>query len=232
MRKAEFIGKGVRPPMGASPELKSEPASIIEGNITYFNSDGNESTMCGNGGRCMVRFAHSIGLCGEQAVFSAIDGTHDARILENGEIRLHMKDITGTDSFPTHFELNTGSPHYVVFKDEVVQTDVEGEGRKIRNLPQYGIRGINVNFVERRGDRLYVRTYERGVEAETLSCGTGVTAAAVASTFGTTGLFSVMVDTPGGTLLVCFEKDTPSTAVNVFLQGPATFVFRGSVAIN
>ncbi len=200
--------------------------------MVYYNSDGGESTMCGNGGRCMTAFAHSLGIIGREAKFIAIDGEHTATIADGGLISLHMKNVTGMDIQEFHTFLDTGSPHYVQLVHDVKEFDVYNEGRKIRYAPAYYPGGTNVNFVQLMGDKLYVRTYERGVEDETLSCGTGVTAAAIAATAKFTGSFTTGIETPGGHLQVSFTKDTPLTAIDVVLTGPATFVFNGDVDVD
>jgi diaminopimelate epimerase len=197
--------------------------------MVYYNSDGRESTMCGNGGRCMVAFAKLLGIIDQSANFVAIDGPHSARILDNGNVSLHMKDVAGMAIHDGYTILNTGSPHYVLWSKMVKETDVFHEGRSIRNMPQFQPNGINVNFVHADGSSLYVRTYERGVEDETLSCGTGVTAAAIAATCECTGDFKTSIETPGGHLEVSFHKPAARSAVNVILTGPATFVFMGEI---
>jgi len=197
--------------------------------MVYYNSDGGESTMCGNGGRCMTAFANRLGIIGSETRFIAIDGEHTATIGADGLISLHMKDVEGMDIQEFHTVLDTGSPHYVQLVHDVKEYDVYSEGRKIRYAPAYYPGGTNVNFVQLMGGRLYVRTYERGVENETLSCGTGVTAAAIAATAKFTGSFTTDIETPGGHLQVSFSKDTPLTAKDVVLTGPAVFVFSGEI---
>lgn len=200
--------------------------------MVYYNSDGGESTMCGNGGRCMVAFAKSLGLIKDTAKFIAIDGVHSAKIDDDGNVHLHMNDVQQIDFHEGYTILNTGSPHYVKWVKEVNNTDVFHEGRKTRNQAEYQPKGINVNFVEIQPEKLLVRTYERGVEDETLSCGTGVTAAAIAATCSSTGSFTSSIETPGGQLKVSFTKNTPTTAHNVILSGPATFVFKGEIEVD
>ncbi len=196
--------------------------------MDYFNSDGGRSTMCGNGGRCIVEFARKLGVVQDHARFMAIDGLHEAWATPQG-IRLKMtmphslRQLSSTDWW-----VHTGSPHYVRLCEEDVRTlDVKALGAAIRYSDEWRQEGTNVNFVNRLGDgSLRVRTYERGVEDETLSCGTGVTAAAVVQGhLLNDGLAKVIrIETPGGVLWVHL-----SPGLEPQLEGPATFVFEGSV---
>ena len=197
--------------------------------MIYFNADGNESTMCGNGGRCLVAFAAYLGIFKKNTFFTAIDGRHYAEI--NGDIvRLQMQDVLDIQKFDSHYFIDTGSPHHVLEVNEIHQYDVKGEGRKIRYGAPYYEQGSNVNFVQLKEDNSFdVRTYERGVEDETLSCGTGVTAVALAMyEKGIADNTSVKINTPGGVLEVSFEKNG-SGYKNIFLKGPATLVFKGEI---
>jgi diaminopimelate epimerase len=215
--------------IGADGLMLLQRATGYNFKMVYYNADGGESTMCGNGGRCMVMFAHALGLVSTHAVFTAIDGEHHATILPDNRVRLKMADVGNISDHDTYITLNTGSPHYVAFRSDVAAMDVVGEGREIRYSDEFKPGGTNVNFVERVGDVLFVRTYERGVEDETWSCGTGVTAAAIASTGGAVGHFSIGVRTLGGSLQVDFEKSAPHVATNIHLLGPAVLVFSGEV---
>lgn len=212
--------------------------------MKYYNSDGHESTLCGNGGRCITAFASALDIIGNTALFLAIYGEHTAQILtEEGNktmVKLKMADVRSPrPSFVipnSSFHLDTGSPHLVVFSKHVADMDVFSAGRKLRNDPQFAPNGINVDFAEVMDDRLFVRTYERGVENETRSCGTGVTAAALAwaihsphpETGGGAQASVVNIDTPGGTLTVCFHQEG-DTFTNIWLEGPAEFVFKGEI---
>lgn len=198
--------------------------------MVYYNSDGNESTMCGNGGRCITAFAKKLGLINSEANFIAIDGTHQAYIDEDDTVQLKMNEVNGIQVHETYTELNTGSPHYIHFTEYVNEMDVKKEGALIRNSPKFKDEGINVNFVERlSSQKIFVRTYERGVEDETMSCGTGVTAAAIASTDNELGNFSIDIETLGGMLKVEFEKINQQKVKNIWLVGKATFVFEGYI---
>jgi diaminopimelate epimerase len=186
--------------------------------------------MCGNGGRCIVRFAYNTGLHKELYSFMAVDGEHEAEIDINGWIRLKMGDVSKVQMHGSDFTLDTGSPHYVRYVNYIQEHKVTEEGRLIRNNPTYMQDGINVNFVEVINDHtIYVRTYERGVENETLSCGTGVTAAALVSAHNDTGFNQVNVQTLGGKLSVEFDRVREYEYRNIWLCGPAEFVYKGEV---
>jgi len=199
--------------------------------MIYHNADGNESSMCGNGGRCLVKFAYHMGIHKSTYHFIATDGEHFADISMGDEIvRLKMKDVTEVDEHSTYAVLNTGSPHFVKFSTNVKDIDVLETGREIRYSNAFKQEGINVNFVESVDeDSIFVRTYERGVEDETLSCGTGVTASALMSAHNATGFNRVEVQTPGGHLSVEFDKVADKHFENIWLCGPAEFVYKGEI---
>ena len=208
-----------------------EPPQNQEDDFTmvYFNADGNESSMCGNGGRCLVAFAAFLGIVEDKATFTAIDGKHHAHI-KNGLVYLQMQDVSEIEKYDSHLFLDTGSPHHVTMVEDLSNYDVATTGRKIRNGAPYFETGSNVNFVEKKnGNSFAVRTYERGVEDETLSCGTGVTAVAL-SMHATklTEKEEVDIDTPGGVLKVTFRK-TAHGYEDIFLIGPAEQVFKGEI---
>lgn len=198
--------------------------------MVYYNSDGNESSMCGNGGRCIVEFARTLGLVQDKAYFIASDGPHEA-ILKPGFINLKMKDVNSIEINTDFYFLNTGSPHYVRYVSDIKNYDVFNEGRNVRYNERFKAQGTNVNFIERHADGLFVRTYERGVESETYSCGTGVTAAAIvaAITNNTSENNYCDIKTLGGSLQVSYNKVNDHTFENVWLAGPATFVFKGEI---
>jgi diaminopimelate epimerase len=199
--------------------------------MVYFNADGGESTMCGNGGRCLVNFAKKIGVIDTHTKFIAIDGEHEAIILPDNRVKLKMQNVNNVETGKNYVLLNTGSPHYVCFQSNIYNLNVFEEGRKIRYNERFANEGVNVNFVETLDDTLFVRTYERGVENETLSCGTGVTAAALAASTNHSGEFQTTIVTPGGKLQVQFSKLDAHTFKNVYLIGPAEFVFNGTITI-
>lgn len=196
--------------------------------MIYYNADGAQSTMCGNGGRCLVKFAYDKGMHLENYRFLAVDGEHDAFFGDNGWVQLKMKNV---DDVQHHFAdsiLDTGSPHYVKTVSDIWNINVAEEGKNIRYSHSFKEEGINVDFVQLGDEKIIVRTYERGVENETLSCGTGVTAAALVSAHNELGFNRVEVQTPGGHLAVEFEKNHNSFT-DIWLCGPATFVFKGEI---
>jgi diaminopimelate epimerase len=211
--------------------LNTHPSYDFE--MKYYNADGGESTMCGNGGRCLVKFANDIGILKDQYHFIAIDGEHEASVDLDGTVSLKMNDVNEVQFKGDHYILNTGSPHYVQSKSDVMHLDVYREGHKIRYSPAFEKEGINVNFVEQldEPDKILVRTYERGVEDETYSCGTGVTAAALVSYHNENGFNHVDVQTKGGQLSVEFDKIDDSFK-NIWLTGPAEKVFEGTITLN
>jgi diaminopimelate epimerase len=201
--------------------------------MMYYNADGKESSMCGNGGRCLVKFAHDSGIFKNKYFFSAVDGDHHAEIETNGIVRLKMKEVRWVEKHSAHFVLDTGSPHYVKPSVDINSINVFESGHAIRYSTEFETEGINVNFVEiENADSIYVRTYERGVENETLSCGTGVTASALVFAHNDNGFNRVNVRTPGGHLIVEFEKISDQHFENIWLCGPAEFVFKGEIELS
>lgn len=211
----------------STPTLKGAISEFPDFKMVYYNSDGNESTMCGNGGRCIVAFAHFLDIFEDRTTFIAIDGLHEAEI-RNGIVKLKMGDVNSIKNLDGNFELNTGSPHFVKFVDDVENYEVYTNGNEIRNSATYKTEGINVNFAEEISDgEIFVRTYERGVEDETYSCGTGVTASALVF-MKDKNQTSVKVKVLGGNLKVYADKDGDSFK-NIWLEGPAKQVFRGKI---
>ena len=216
--------------IGADGLILLEDDATTDFRMVYFNADGNESTMCGNGGRCLAAFAHHLGIVGETATFMAVDGVHHA-VINDPEVSLEMQPVSAVENFTEYSFLNTGSPHHVQIVEYLNDLDVKQEGSKLR-YGKYGQGGSNINFVEKLEDDLFaVRTYERGVEDETLSCGTGVTAVAIAMyDRKLTQSSKVRLQTPGGTLSVSFEP-ADSGYSRVILQGPALKVFEGTIDV-
>jgi diaminopimelate epimerase len=196
--------------------------------MRYFNSDGNEATMCGNGGRCIVMFANKLGMIGDQTSFNGVDGLHHATIVDKETVNLGMKGVDAIEQEEDYYLLNTGSPHCVSFVENIDRIDVNTEGRFIRNSIKPNSGGVNVNFVQITSEGIRVRTYERGVESETLSCGTGSVAAAIATEYWLEeGKNEYTIFTKGGTLYVSFEKTGKNSYSNIWLKGPVKHVFDG-----
>ncbi len=215
--------------VGADGLILLENEEGYDFKMVYYNADGNQSTMCGNGGRCLVAFAHFLDIFEENCSFLAIDGKHEAKI-KNGIVKLKMIDVEGISTYHGDQILNTGSPHYVKYIDHAADYEVYKNGNEIRNSADFIKEGINVNFVEKISDtEIFVRTYERGVEDETYSCGTGVTACAL-TMMNLKNISSVSVKTLGGNLKVYAEQNGSSFS-NVWLEGPAQKVFEGKFQI-
>lgn len=210
--------------------LENDPQADFR--MVYYNSDGNTSSMCGNGGRCIVAFAKRLGIIGSHANFIASDGMHDASISGDGIVSLHMKDVDTIKTGNGYIFLDTGSPHHVEFVEDIRQINITELGAKIRYSDLYGKSGSNVNFVREEVDgKFSVRTYERGVEDETLSCGTGVTAVAIAVHFmGKTKSETVQLNVEGGKLEVSFNESEGKYS-DVYLTGPAEFAFEGKITL-
>jgi diaminopimelate epimerase len=218
--------------IGADGVMLIERHPSIAFNLVYYNSDGSQS-LCGNGSRAAVQFAASLGMLNGRATFGAYDGAHDAVVLADGIVRLKMNDVSDVREFGNDHFIHTGSPHYIRFVEQVKDFPVVEEGRKIRYSETFASRGgTNVNFVELLADNtLFVRTYERGVENETLSCGTGVTAAALAASFRKFQS-PVSIKALGGDLTVEFKKSLSGSAfTDIYLIGPAKLVFEGTVEL-
>lgn len=214
--------------VGADGLILLEEHPEFDFEMVYYNSDGNQSSMCGNGGRCSVAFAKKLNWIKNKATFFAIDGLHHATVSNEGIVSLQMGDVLSINKMDNAVFLDTGSPHHVELRENLKNLNVKEAGAVIRYSDTYSAKGTNVNFVEQISDSNFaVRTYERGVEDETLSCGTGVTAVALAM-FATQKTESKSVDLKvmGGTLNVSFEPFSTGFK-NIFLTGPAQFVFKG-----
>jgi diaminopimelate epimerase len=216
--------------IGADGLILIKDSSEYNFEMQYFNSDGFEGSMCGNGGRCSADFALRNGITCNNMIFKAIDGTHKA-ISEKRIIRLQMNNVKDTVIIRDNYFINTGSPHYMIFNPNIDKIDVYNEGKKIRHSDDFAPGGTNVNFVEVQESGIYVRTFERGVEDETLACGTGVTASAIATVLsGKSDKNSVDVRTRGGNLNVEFNIKGPEVT-DIWLSGPATYVFEGEIEV-
>lgn len=219
--------------IGADGLILLEPHDTLDFTMVYYNADGNPSSMCGNGGRCVVAFAKAQNIISNTTSFEAVDGEHKATIDDQGLVHLHMQDVQTIQTESDYTFLDTGSPHHVVLREDVKKVNVKAEGSQIRYGALYGKEGANINFVTQHDANTYaVRTYERGVENETLSCGTGVTAVALAmyeTGKATSQEIALLVE--GGNLKVSFEKGKTGYH-NIYLIGPATFVFNGTYVWN
>ena len=223
--------------IGADGLMLLLPSSDHDFEMKYYNADGKEGSMCGNGGRCITAFASDQGLAKEVVRFRAIDGVHEAKIIRSDsavkQVEVRLNDVTAIRELDgSTFLLDTGSPHYVQFMPELDKVDALQDGKRIRWDERFKPEGVNVNFVERSPGGLRVITYERGVEDITLSCGTGVTASAIAASSGENdGPHAWTIRTMGGDLEVSFVKNN-ETFTNIWLKGPAEKVFAGTVTLN
>ncbi len=198
--------------------------------MTYYNADGGVSSMCGNGGRCLVHFAYELNVFKENCSFMAIDGLHEAYV-KNDLVHLKMSDTLLPEKVRKDYFLNTGSPHYVQFVEMVDGIDVFKKGQKIRYSTKYAEEGVNVNFVQLDKKGLKVATYERGVEDETYSCGTGVVASALISHYAQKLTSkSISISTKGGRLKVKF-KALADRYNEIWLIGPAKVVNTGMIRL-
>lgn len=218
--------------IGADGLICIQPDAKADFRMVYYNADGFEGSMCGNGGRTAAAFAFMRLHAGQQGSFMAYDGLHHY-IIHNQQdglfdVEITMKDVREYKLFDDHLEVNTGSPHYVMFTDNLAELDVVSKGREIRQAPAFGPKGINVNFVETKPDQTFVRTYERGVEDETLSCGTGVTAVGIALALKS-GQTEHTIHARGGTLYISLMNNAEGFT-NIRLRGPVQWVFEGRLA--
>lgn len=217
--------------IGADGLILLEPSETEDFKMVYYNADGNEGSMCGNGGRCLVAFANQLNVIKNEATFDAVDGLHFATI-NNGIVSLKMIDVQEISTVNSDLFLNTGSPHHIQFSENVAAINVKKVGAEIRNGAPYFEEGTNVNFAEQVSENSFkVRTYERGVEDETLACGTGVTAVAIAANNSNkTEANAIQLEVLGGNLEVSFDRNE-TNYTNIFLKGPAQFVFEGDILI-
>lgn len=217
--------------IGADGLMLLQENSEYDFEMLYYNSDGNEGSLCGNGGRCIAAFAHFKGIIRNTTQFIAIDGLHEAELTDPEYVRLKMNDITTYEQENGHFYLDTGSPHYVVFTNKLSDKNVYTEGRKIRYNDRFSKEGTNVNFVEFEQEGLFVRTYERGVEDETFACGTGIVASAISAVIrNNSDIDSYKIRALGGNLRVSFTQND-GVFTNIWLEGPACQVYSGKIVI-
>ncbi len=214
--------------VGADGLILLQDHAILDFEMVYFNSDGNESSMCGNGGRCLIAFASSIGIFDKRCVFHAIDGKHEGKI-DGSKVHLKMTDVSRIEKASNFYFMNTGSPHYVIFVEDVDQIDLKARAHKVRYSDRFKKEGTNVNFVAQNSAN--IRTYERGVENETLSCGTGAVACAIGMNLEDQVNYknSCALKTKGGDLVVTYNRISEQEFINIWLVGPAQFVYKGTI---
>lgn len=217
--------------VGADGLIRIENSTNADFKMVYHNADGKIGSMCGNGSRCAVLFAKEIGVEFQSFSFHAADGLHHFEILSADRVKVSMKDVREIKRNDEWTFIDTGSPHLIVPVNDLQNVDVYNDGKKIRYSPKFQSEGVNVNFVEAKNDLVEIRTYERGVENETMACGTGCVAAALWSAFEnkTTGQHNVNLKAQGGLLNVSFNYNPGSGFTNVFLEGPVMKVFEGRV---
>ena len=221
--------------IGADGLMMLTNSNMSDFKMAYYNSDGKLASMCGNGGRCIAMFAYLLKIVPKEMSFEAYDGLHKAIIEEEmieGKkyaVALQMTGVSAVEQSEKFYYLDTGSPHYVEFVENLAEMDVVKEGKLTRYSEHFSPGGVNANFVEVKDNRLFVRTYERGVEDETLSCGTGVTAAAIAA-FLETGRKGFQIQTSGGEFRVSFDE-SEGVFSPIWLHGPAELAFKGFVEV-
>ncbi len=226
--------------VGADGLLYVNKAGVNSVSVRYFNSDGSDA-FCGNGSRCSAWWAYSSGLMKRKKFqLRTISGDLPVEIVSAESVKMRMPDVPGVKAgfkgkYPPGIELvhflNTGVPHAVVPVKDLERTDVSGLGRALRFNKAFGPGGANVDFVKKRGGLVLVRTYERGVEGETLACGTGITASAVALALAGQVKSPVALVTRGGDKFRVWLRPAGSGASDIYLQGPAKLVFKGEIEI-
>lgn len=216
--------------IGADGLMSIETQEGYDFRMRYYNADGGEAEMCGNGARCIVAFAKKLGIIENETKFIAMDGEHFG-IIEKEIVKIHMTDVTEVEQGEDYFYLNTGVPHYVKFVSDIDNFNVKEEGAKIRYNERFKEVGTNVNFIELNEEGFTIRTYERGVEDETLACGTGCTASAIASSIKLKGAKnSFPIKAKGGNIGVSFDPSKDNNNFkNIWLEGPGEFVFEGNM---
>ncbi|MDR3112418.1 MAG: diaminopimelate epimerase [Elusimicrobiota bacterium] len=227
--------------IGADGLIFLEKSENADFKMKYFNSDGSHASMCGNGGRSVAKFAYVLGAAREEMVFETDAGIVNAEIFPNDRVKLSLyepknlkRDLKITvyeKEFNIDF-IDTGVPHAVIFADDIEKIDVVKYGRFLRHHSNFAPDGTNVDFVQvLAGNTLLVRTYERGVEDETLACGTGITACGIISVLKNLAVSPVKIIARGGdNLEVSLETDNKKVK-NVTLEGPAVVTFEGNIKI-
>ena len=216
--------------VGSDGLILIENHDSLDFNMIYYNSDGSQS-FCGNGSRCAIAFTNRLGMISKNTSFNSTDGEHEGVFATEKEIHLNMHDVADVEKGENFFYMNTGSPHYIKYVDDVDAVDILKEAHQIRYNNRFKEEGVNVNFVQiLSNDKLKIRTYERGVENETLACGTGVTAAAISFMVQSNGAETIEVEAKGGLLTVKLEKEG-NEFKNIWLIGAGEMVFEGEVNV-
>jgi diaminopimelate epimerase len=218
--------------VGADGLMVLHSSDKVDFVMDYYNADGKLGSMCGNGGRCIASFAQYLQIAQQEVVFEAADGLHKAIFQDHGEVALKMTDVIGIESILDGVFLNTGSPHFVIWVDDLLNFPVVEKGSAYRNHKAFLPAGTNVNFAEKTKEKVAVRTFERGVEQETLACRTGVTAVALAKAFEEKqlGIGQTIIQALGGGLRVAFRQSQLGVFEEIWLTGPAQFVFEGTIS--
>lgn len=211
---------------GSDGLILIEKSSDSDFEMVFFNPDGSKS-FCGNGSRCVVAFAKKLGIISDTCNFRAVDGLHTGKINSDGSISISVKNVNGVEKDNIHFFIDTGSPHYIVYVNDLDKVNIVARAQTIRFSERFKDAGTNVNFVQEVDNHIKVRTYERGVENETLSCGSGVTACALSYAITHPGINECLVETGGGNLKVNFISGESDTFTAVILTGPAHFIYKG-----
>lgn len=245
-RKKKFPAKNIkvisglcnrRTGIGADGLIVLRNHSQTDFEMLYFNSDGKLGSMCGNGGRCAAALSFKLGITGKNMFMNAYDGIHSAEILRsdkqqnNFQVKISMSDVDDYKAYRDCIYIDTGSPHCVCFVNDFDKLNVIAKGKMLRYDNRFAPGGANINFLAGNTKELSVRTYERGVEDETLSCGTGVIASALASALSRKVMSenkSVSVKTPGGNLKVHYTFRNNKFS-DIFLEGPAVIVYGGEI---
>lgn len=218
--------------VGADGLMVLRDSEKVDFVMDYYNADGRLGSMCGNGGRCIASFSKYLQLASREVEFEAADGLHKALFQNDGTVALQMSNVLAIEPLLNGYFLDTGSPHLVIWVNGLSNWPVNEKGLALRNQPIFLPGGTNVNFVEEGPEMTEVRTFERGVERETLACGTGVTAVALALAFRNEvfGDGQSVIHTLGGRLKVDFRQTQPGVFEEIWLTGPAQYVFQGTIS--
>lgn len=217
--------------IGSDGLIFIENSETAQFEMDFYNPDGSQS-FCGNGSRCAVAFANYLGAVENEITFKAIDGLHEASLLDD-QVKIGMNQFGGIEKIGEDDFIDTGSPHYISYCGVSDKRDIIDYGKSIRYSERFTEEGTNVNLIEEIADHhIAIRTYERGVENETFACGTGATAAGLSYAARQNNVISgiVKVDVKGGELKIHYNKTNQvNVFTNIWLEGPAKFVFKGVI---